>query len=115
LRKCCKDQVPTGGIATSEKRVIEIQVSWPKFLLNPFLIDCREAQDKGMELHYAWMLILITLVAWRELKDTQFFVPVKKPCLAMCDVKLWHTTHKESQLDKNIMFYVYKEVSQTSI
>jgi hypothetical protein len=23
---------------------------------------------------------------------------------------LWHTVHKERQLDNNIMFYIYKEV-----
>jgi hypothetical protein len=85
------------------------------FLLNQFLIDCKEAQDKGMEFHYAWLLILIALVAWREPEDTQFLGAMKKPCLAARYVNLWHTVHKERQLDNNIMFYVYKEVIQMSI
>jgi hypothetical protein len=54
------------------------------FLLNQFLIDYKEAQDKGMDFHYAWawLLILITLVAWRDPYNTQFIGARQKPCLA---------------------------------
>jgi hypothetical protein len=39
----------------------------------------------------------------------------KKSYLAARYVNLWHTTHKERQLDNNIMFHVYKEIIWTSI
>jgi hypothetical protein len=47
LRKCCKDQVSTGVIATMEKCVEGVQMNWVTFLLNQFLMDCREAQGQG--------------------------------------------------------------------
>jgi glutamate synthase domain-containing protein 2 len=47
LRKCHKDQVPTGVIETTEKCVTGVQMNWATFLVNQFLMDCREAQDKG--------------------------------------------------------------------
>jgi hypothetical protein len=46
-------------------------MNWTTFLVNHFLTDYREAQDKGMEFHYSWLLIFIALVSCRELKETQ--------------------------------------------
>jgi hypothetical protein len=69
-------------------------------------MDYREAQDKGTSFHYAWILTLIALVAWREPKDTQFLGVVKKLCLVARYVNLWHTTHKERQLD-NKSHYIF--------
>jgi hypothetical protein len=45
-------------------------MNWVMFLVNQFLIDYREAQDKGAKFHYTWLLIMIALVAWREPNDT---------------------------------------------
>jgi hypothetical protein len=73
-------------------------------------MDCREAQYKGIEFHYAWLLILITLVAWREPKDTQFLSTMNKPCLVARYPNFSHTTKKERQMDTNIVFYNYKNV-----
>jgi hypothetical protein len=47
LRKCRKYQVPTMVIAAAEQCVEGVQMNWETFLLNQFLIDCEEAQDKG--------------------------------------------------------------------
>jgi hypothetical protein len=68
---------------------------WATFLVNQLLMDSREAQDKGKLFHYAWLLILITLLSWREPKYTQFLGVAKKPCLATIYVNLWNTTNKE--------------------
>jgi hypothetical protein len=95
LRKFHKDQVPIGVIATVVKCVAGVQMNWVKFLVNQLLMDSKEAQDKGTKFHYTCLLILISLVSWRELKDTQFLGVAKKPCLATRYVNLWHTTHKE--------------------
>jgi hypothetical protein len=94
LRKCHKDQVPKSAIETTEKCIAGVQMNWVMFLVNQFLMDCREVQDKGKKIHYAWLLILIALVAWREPKDTQFMVFSKKPCLVVRYVNLWHIAHK---------------------
>jgi hypothetical protein len=63
LRKCHKYQVPTGVIPRAEKCTARVHMNWANFLVNQFLTDYREAQEKGMELHYAWLLILIALVS----------------------------------------------------
>jgi hypothetical protein len=54
------------------------------FLLNQFLIDCKEAHDKGKKFHYTWLLILIALSSGRELDDSQFLGLKENPCLAAC-------------------------------
>jgi hypothetical protein len=73
-------------------------------------MNCREAQDKGIEFHYTWLLIFIALATWRDLKDTQFMGVSKKPFLAARYVNMWNIAQKERKLDNNITFYVYKEV-----
>jgi hypothetical protein len=62
-----------------------------------------------MEFHYAWLLILIDLVSWREMKETQFPEGMHESFLAARYVSLWHTVHKNKQMDNNIVFYIYKE------
>jgi hypothetical protein len=44
-------------------------MNWATFLVNQFLQDCTEAQEKGIEFHYAWFFILIALVGWKEPMD----------------------------------------------
>jgi hypothetical protein len=41
-------------------------MNWATFLVNQFLQDCIEVQEKGTKFHYAWILILIVLVGWQE-------------------------------------------------
>jgi hypothetical protein len=72
LRKCWKDEVLAAVITTVEKSVEGVQMNWDMFLVNKFLTDFTEAQEKGMEFHYAWLLILIALVSWREPNEFQF-------------------------------------------
>jgi hypothetical protein len=72
LRKCRKDQVPVIFIATIEKCVKGMLMNWVTFFLNQFLIDFEKVKDKGTEFHYACILILIALLTWREMDNTQF-------------------------------------------
>jgi hypothetical protein len=65
--------VSIGEIVVAEKFVEGVKMNWEMFLVNQFLIDYKEGQDKGMEFHYTWLLILIALVSWRESDDSQFF------------------------------------------
>jgi hypothetical protein len=69
LRKFCKDEVPTTVITTMEKCTEGVQMNWDTFVVNLFLIDCIESQEKGMQFHYSWLLILIALVGWKEPSD----------------------------------------------
>jgi hypothetical protein len=69
-------------------------MNWVKFLLDQFFMDCEEAHDKGTNLHYTWLLILIAPSSWRELDVTQFLGVTEKPCLATRYQNLWYTTHK---------------------
>jgi hypothetical protein len=91
LRKCIKYQVPTTVIAATERCVEGVQMNWEMFLLNQFLIDCEEAQYKGFEFHYSWLLILITLSSWREPDDSQFLGVKEKPFLVVWYQNLWYT------------------------
>jgi hypothetical protein len=71
-------------------------------------MDYREKQDKGTKFHYVFPLILIALMAWMELEDTQFLGVVKNPCFVARYVNLWNSVHKEIHLHNIISFYVYK-------
>jgi hypothetical protein len=115
LRKCHKDQVPMGAIVATEKCVAGVMMNWSTFLVNQFLMDYREAQEKGTKFHYAWLLILIALTAWREPKETQFLEGIHKPFLAVRYMSLWHTVHKDRHMDNNVTFYIYKETIQQCI
>jgi hypothetical protein len=69
LRKCQKDQVLVGMIASNEMCVDGVFMSWELFLLNQFLIDCTKSHDIGMEFHYSWLLIMIVFATWNEPSD----------------------------------------------
>ena len=67
LKKCHKEEVPIGVITTASQCTEGTMLSWAMYLLNLFLEDCRDVQDLGTEFHYSQILILITLIEWREL------------------------------------------------
>jgi hypothetical protein len=45
----------------------------------------------------------------------QFLDRMHKPFLAVRYVSLWHTAHKNRQLDNNITFFIYKETIRECI
>jgi hypothetical protein len=47
LRKCHKEEVPTGVIAVAAQCVEGTTISWAPYILNLFLDDCKDAQDLG--------------------------------------------------------------------
>ena len=109
LRKCRKDQVPVGVIDSNKKCVERVSMNWVPFLLNQFLINSMEAQDKGMEFHYSRLLILIVFIVWNELEDVQFLGLRGNPFLATKYKKLWYTTNKIRQIETNVEFFLYSE------
>jgi hypothetical protein len=78
LRKCRKEEV-TVGVVTVAKCVEGTTLSWAPYLLNLFLDDCKDTRDLGTEFHYSWLLILIALLGWKELKYS-FFATRPNPC-----------------------------------
>jgi hypothetical protein len=90
-------------------------MNWTTFLLNQFLIDCEEVQDKGTKFHCSWILIIIILLAWREPDDNQFLGIKAKPLLATHYQNLWYTTDKACQMDTNFAFYIYMEMIRDNI
>jgi hypothetical protein len=66
LCKFHKEEVPTGVVAVATQCENDTMLSWAPYLLNLFLDECKDAQDLGTEFHYSWMMILITLIGWKE-------------------------------------------------
>jgi hypothetical protein len=47
-------------------------MSWAPYLSNLFQVDCKDAQDAGMEFHYSWLITLIDFMGWREPEHVVF-------------------------------------------
>jgi len=73
LRKCRKEEAPTGVIAAVVQCMKGSLLSWTLYLMNCFLDDFKDAQDLGTEFHYAWLIILRALVGWGEPKYSGFY------------------------------------------
>jgi hypothetical protein len=66
LRKCCREEVPVGFVAFAVQCVEGTSMSWAPYLLNLFLVDCKDAQGLGIEFYYSWMITIIVFMGWRE-------------------------------------------------
>jgi hypothetical protein len=62
-----------------------------------------------MKFHYAWLLILIALVEWKEPGYYQHMRTSNKGNLAGIYDNLWNTMIKRRQKNTNATFYVYLE------
>ena len=69
-------------------------MNWSTFLVNDFMEYYKEAQEKSQLFHYTWLLILIVLVAWREMDEFQFLDMMNKPCLEGKYANMWFTKKK---------------------
>jgi len=72
MRKCHADEVLVPMVSRVAQCTKGVQYNWVKYLCHDFLEDFREARDEGKAFHYTWLLLLITLVAWRTPKESQF-------------------------------------------
>jgi hypothetical protein len=68
-----------------------------------------------LQIHFAWLLVLIALITWREPGETQFLEGMQQSFLETRYVSYWHTTHKNKKMDNNITFYIYQETIQQCI
>jgi hypothetical protein len=85
--------------------------SWASYLLNQFLLDCRDAQDNGTEFHYSWLIILIALAGWQEPKFSTFLDRVGK-CYATRYESLWKEKDNKTQQENNTVFSMLLEEIQ---
>jgi hypothetical protein len=72
LRKFRRLEVSAGVIAVTAQCDEGTIVGWATYLLNLFLVDCKDAWDFRMEFHYSWFLMLISLMGWRESRYVSF-------------------------------------------
>ena len=108
LRKCRPNQVPRPAIELADATRDGVQYNWSLYLLNQYNKDCRVAQDQNQPFHYAWLLILIGFIGWKEPKQGLFLSTIlnfKGDHFA----NLWATSHAEKQDANNVVFYYYYE------
>jgi hypothetical protein len=103
LRKCHKEESPTGVIATTMQCKKGSLLSLDPYLVNLFLEDCKDAQDLGTEFHYSWLIILMDLIGWGEPKYNGFYQRLGK-CHATKYTTLWHTSDPKKMKENSSMF-----------
>jgi hypothetical protein len=87
---------------------------WASYLLNLFFEDCKDAQDFGTKFHYSWLLILIALVVWEELKYSAFYDRIGK-CLTTRYLTLWHNADLKHRKTNSSIFGMFLGEMQKKI
>ena len=108
LRKCRPNQVPGLSIEVAVATRDGKQYNWSLYLLNQFNEDCKVAQDHNQPFHYAWLLILIGFIGWKEPKQG-LFLSTSVNFKGARFMNLWETTDAEKQDANNVVFYFYYE------
>jgi hypothetical protein len=111
LRKCRREESPAGVIAVATQCAKGMMFNWAQYLLNQFLLDCRDAQDNGTEFHYSWLMILVALAGWQEPKYTAFITRMGK-CYAARYESLWQAKDNKAQQENNAVFSMLLEEIQ---
>ena len=66
MRKCRPNEVPAPIVSIAVNCAEGYSYKWIEYISREFLVDVRDAQEKGRSFHYSWLLVLIALVGWRE-------------------------------------------------
>jgi hypothetical protein len=96
LRKYRKEEAPAGVIVVAAQCVKGVMFNWAPYLLNQFLVDCRNVQDSGTKFHYSWIIILIALAGWQEPKFSAF-LDRKGKCYVVRYESLWQAKDNKNQ------------------
>jgi hypothetical protein len=104
--KCRKEEVPAGVVAATTQCMKGSSMSWAPYLLNSFLEDCKDTQDWGSEFHYSWLLILISLVGWKEPTYNMFLQRTRK-CGATHYMSLQRKEDPKEKKINNDIFSLY--------
>jgi hypothetical protein len=78
LKKCLKEEVPTGVVTVAAQCTKGTTINWAPYLLNLFLDDYKDAQDMGTKFHYSCLIILVAIMGWKE-PNYAFFSTRPKP------------------------------------
>ena len=66
MRKCRPNEVPAPIVSIAANCAEGYSYNWPAYIAKEFLEDARDAQVKGRPIHYSWLIILISLIGWKE-------------------------------------------------
>lgn len=91
-------------VGRCEKGVI---YNWSKYLCNEFLENVHEAQEEGKKFHYAWILLLISLIGWNTPKGTQFLEIEPQICEATNYATLWNSSDPVHIKENKIFWVLY--------
>jgi hypothetical protein len=106
LWKCRPNQVSGLAIKLADTARDKVQYNWTLYLLNQFNDDCIAAQDHNQPFHYAWLLILIRLIGWKEPKQG-IFLNTNLSFRGARYANLWVTSDPMKQDANNMVFYYY--------
>lgn len=109
MRNNCMDEVLVPLISLTKHYVNGVQYKWVHYLFKEFLLNFREAQNDGKAFHYALLLLLISLVAWRLLEDSQLTPKDVDLPEAMMFASLWRTKDLERVMETKL-FWVLIEM-----
>ena len=113
-RKNQPTQVTGFVIDLAGKCVEGMSMNWCTYLVNELNNDCLEAQDKGYEFHFSWLLILIAFVAWQEPTGAKFPEIDSTEPLALRYSSLWYDTNMNRQWQYNVVFHQFYLQLKTS-
>ena len=108
--KCHADEVPVPVVTLASQCAEGVQFNWENYLCDEFLENYREAQEQGKTFHYAWLPLLIVLVAWELPKDSQFRSIAQDLLEAVKCASLWETKEAQ-QIKERKIFWVLMEMS----
>ena len=70
----------------------------------PYRLNMKN-NEKGIEFHYAWLLILIAMVGWKELGYYQCMGTTDRGNMVMWYANLWNIPNKRRQQENNVTFF----------
>lgn len=107
MRKCCAYEVLTPIVSLARHCSKGVQFSWGRYMCREFLDGCCEAHEEGKPFHYAWLFLLIALIAWRA--PEEFPTMDLDICEAMWYASLWASKDPIRAME-NKMFSVLFEM-----
>lgn len=110
MRKCHTNEVSVPVVALVVYYTEGVQFNWSNYLHKEFLANYHKALELNKTFHYAWLLLLIVLVAWELPQDTQFPSIVPELLEAMKYASLWATKDVQHIKDNKI-FQIFMEIN----
>ena len=114
MRKCKPNQVSGPAIELEDTTRDGAQYNWALYLMNQFNDDCIAMQDHNHSFHYAWLLILIGFVGWKEPKQG-IFLNTNLNFRGARYANLWVALDATRKDANNTIFYYYYDCVKLSV